>query len=452
MIIHFCGICGTFMGSLALLAREAGHTVQGSDQNVYPPMSDLLKSQGIQILQGYAPEHLDPHPDLVIIGNAMARGNPQVEYVLNCGLRYTSGPQWLGEHMLASRKVIAVAGTHGKTTTTSMVAWILEHAGLEPGFLIGGVPENFGISARMGSGSWFVVEADEYDTAFFDKRSKFVHYHPWVQVLNNLEFDHADIFPDLSAIKTQFHHLVRVVPGSGTILVNADDANLAEVLKQGCWTNVVEFSASQKSAADWQATALSDGGSVFRLRHQGDDLGQVTWGLLGQHNMANATAAAAAAAQAGVEPAQVVEALNQFKGVRRRLTDLGCHAGIQVYDDFAHHPTAIKLTLDGIKARMPERRLIVALEPRSNTMRSGVHGGKLGEALAPADRVIMYRSPDLAWSLDSDEGRISMDDTVQGMLETLVAVTRTQDVVVFMSNGGFERAPVRFLKMLGDKA
>lgn len=450
MKIHFCGICGTFMGSLALLARDAGHTVQGSDQNVYPPMSDLLEAQGIQIMQGYEPAHLEPRPDLVIIGNAMARGNPQVEHVLNQGLSYTSGPQWLGNQVLASRKVIAVAGTHGKTTTTSMVAWILEHAGLKPGFLIGGVPENFGISARTGAGSWFVVEADEYDTAFFDKRSKFVHYHPWVQVLNNLEFDHADIFADLAAIKTQFHHLIRVVPGSGTILVNAADANLAEVMELGCWSNVVDFSADPNAAADWQPTDVTAGGSTFHLRYQGEDLGQVNWGLMGQHNLANATAAVAAAVQAGVEPARAVEALSLFQGVRRRLTDLGNHAGIQVYDDFAHHPTAIRLTLDGIKARMPQHRLIVALEPRSNTMRSGVHGQKLSDALAPADQVVMFRSPDLAWTLEDGGGRISTNDTVQGMLESLVELTRPHDVVVFMSNGGFEGAPARFLQMLGD--
>lgn len=452
MKIHFCGICGTFMGSLALLAREQGHTVQGSDQNVYPPMSDLLKAQGIGIKSGYAAEHLKPHPDLVIVGNAMTRGNPEVEYVLNHGLDYTSGPQWLGQHMLASRKVISVAGTHGKTTTSSMVAWILEYAGQEPGFLIGGVPENFGISARRGSGTWFVVEADEYDTAFFDKRSKFVHYHPWIQILNNLEFDHADIFPDLAAIKTQFHHLVRVVPGGGQIIVNARDQNLSKVLAQGCWSHVASFSSEAVPSADWQVTDIAEGGASFRLFHQGQDLGIVQWQLMGEHNIANATAAAAAAVHAGVAPQTVLEALASFRGVRRRLTDLGSHSGIQVFDDFAHHPTAIRLTLDGIKARLAGRRLLVALEPRSNTMRSGAHGSKLSESLSSADYVAMYRSPDLAWTIDDEGALISTYDTVQGMLESLMNRARPDDVVVFMSNGGFEQAPSRFVQMLSAQA
>nr|WP_018952588.1 UDP-N-acetylmuramate:L-alanyl-gamma-D-glutamyl-meso-diaminopimelate ligase [Thioalkalivibrio sulfidiphilus] len=447
--IHILGICGTFMGGIALLARAAGYRVTGSDQNVYPPMSTLLAEQGIEVSQGFDPSHLEPAPDQVVIGNVMSRGNPAVEYVLNRGLAYTSGPQWLAEHVLGGRWVLAVAGTHGKTTTSSMLAWILEYAGLEPGFLIGGVPENFGVSARLSEAPFFVVEADEYDTAFFDKRSKFVHYRPRTLVLNNLEYDHADIFPDLAAIERQFHHLVRTVPGEGLIVRNADDENLSRVLSQGCWTPVQGFGVA--GHGDWQGRLLSPDASRFQVLYRGEAQGEVRWDLIGRHNMANALAALAAARHAGVPVQQGINALAEFQSVKRRLQLRGERSGIHVYDDFAHHPTAIATTLDALRARVGAARIIAVLDPRSNTMRMGVHRDRLAESLAAADRVYLHAPADLGWDsqvvIDAlPHGRACADTDV--LLAALLAEVRPGDHVLIMSNGGFGGLHDRLLAAL----
>ncbi|WP_051081741.1 UDP-N-acetylmuramate:L-alanyl-gamma-D-glutamyl-meso-diaminopimelate ligase [Thioalkalivibrio sulfidiphilus] len=437
------------MGGIALLARAAGYRVTGSDQNVYPPMSTLLAEQGIEVSQGFDPSHLEPAPDQVVIGNVMSRGNPAVEYVLNRGLAYTSGPQWLAEHVLGGRWVLAVAGTHGKTTTSSMLAWILEYAGLEPGFLIGGVPENFGVSARLSEAPFFVVEADEYDTAFFDKRSKFVHYRPRTLVLNNLEYDHADIFPDLAAIERQFHHLVRTVPGEGLIVRNADDENLSRVLSQGCWTPVQGFGVA--GHGDWQGRLLSPDASRFQVLYRGEAQGEVRWDLIGRHNMANALAALAAARHAGVPVQQGINALAEFQSVKRRLQLRGERSGIHVYDDFAHHPTAIATTLDALRARVGAARIIAVLDPRSNTMRMGVHRDRLAESLAAADRVYLHAPADLGWDsqvvIDAlPHGRACADTDV--LLAALLAEVRPGDHVLIMSNGGFGGLHDRLLAAL----
>ena len=440
MKIHILGICGTFMGGLAVLAKQAGFDVEGSDANVYPPMSTQLDAQGIGLKQGYLAEHLDPPPDQVVVGNAMSRGNPAVEYMLERGLRYTSGPQWLCEQVLQDRWVLAVAGTHGKTTTASMLAWILEFAGLQPGFLIGGVPNNFGISARLGESPFFVIEADEYDTAFFDKRSKFVHYRPRSLVLNNLEYDHADIFPDLAAIERQFHHLLRIVPGNGLVVVNANDGNLAEVLDMGCWTPVETVSVGSFPAR-WQAEPVVSDGSVFRVLLDGESQGEIRWQQLGDHNMHNALSAVAAARHAGVPVEQSIAALSCFTGVKRRLEVRGEAAGVTVYDDFAHHPTAIASTLAGLKRQAGGGRLLVVLEPRSNTMRLGVHRADLAGSLADADAVWLYQPEDLAWDLSEVTGALAMPASVSADIDTLAAsvaiYARAGDRLVVMSNGSF---------------
>jgi UDP-N-acetylmuramate: L-alanyl-gamma-D-glutamyl-meso-diaminopimelate ligase len=427
------------MGGIALLARALGHEVSGSDAHVYPPMSTQLEAAGIRLLEGYDPAHLQPEPDCVVVGNAMARGNPAVEYLLDAGLRYTSGPQWLAENVLHGRWVLAVAGTHGKTTTAGMLAWILEAAGLKPGFLIGGVPRNFGISAKVGETQFFVVEADEYDTAFFDKRSKFVHYHPRTLVLNNLEFDHADIFDDLPMIQRQFHHLVRTVPGSGLIVAPLNDGNLHEVLDMGCWTPVEFFDPVLE--AGWHALNARPDGSAFDIVCQGEPVGRVEWGLTGRHNMANALAAVAAARHAGVPPAEAVRALADFQNVKRRMELRGEVNGIRVYDDFAHHPTAIATTLEGLRAQVGEDRIIAVLEPRSNTMRMGVHAGSLATSLAAADRVAVYVPPDLNWDAERAflglGGRVALFPEVAEIVEFLATEVRPGDHVVVMSNGGF---------------
>ncbi|MGB5425454.1 MAG: UDP-N-acetylmuramate:L-alanyl-gamma-D-glutamyl-meso-diaminopimelate ligase, partial [Gammaproteobacteria bacterium] len=399
MHIHILGICGTFMGGVALLAREHGVQVSGSDANVYPPMSTQLSEQGIVLNEGYEAAHLDPAPDCVVIGNAMSRGNAAVEYTLNEGLAYTSGPQWLSEQVLHDRWVLAVAGTHGKTSTASILAWILEYAGLSPGFLIGGVPGNFGISARLGSGPFFVVEADEYDTAFFDKRSKFVHYHPRTLILNNLEFDHADIFPDLAAIQTQFHHLVRTVPGNGLIISNAADANLDSVLERGCWTPLERVSLQAGTAAQWQVQKQSADGRCFDVLLEGQHAGTVNWNQLGDHSVHNALAAVAAARHAGVPLAQSIAALGEFRGVKRRMEVRGEVNGITVYDDFAHHPTAIATTLQGLRQRVGDARILLLLEPRSNTMRMGVHRDSLAASMQGADCIWLHEPSGLDWPL-----------------------------------------------------
>lgn len=436
MKIHILGICGTFMGGIALLARAHGHEVTGSDTNVYPPMSTMLEEQGIDIISGYDPAGLPADADAIVVGNVMRRGLEVVEHVLNHNLPYISGPQWLHENILRDRWVLAVAGTHGKTTTASMLAWILEYAGLKPGFLIGGVPENFGVSASLGNAPFFVVEADEYDTAFFDKRSKFVHYHPRTVILNNLEYDHADIFPDLQAIKTQFHHLMRTVPGNGLAVVNAQDGNLQETLDMGCWTPVETF-----ADGDWRAEYLQADGSEFRVFCKGLEQGVVRWPLLGGHNVNNALAAIAAARHAGVPTEHAIAALGEFQGVKRRMQVRGEVRGITVYDDFAHHPTAIATTLAGLRAKVGNARIIALLEPRSNTMRMGTHKAQLAASLADADDVFFYQPQGLGWNLEEvvtetgDKARLLHD--VDELAASVAELAQGGDHVLIMSNGGF---------------
>ena len=437
MHIHILGICGTFMGSLALLAKELGHRVTGSDANVYPPMSTQLEEQGIELMHGYHVEHLQPAPDLVVVGNALSRGNPAVEYVLNTGLAYVSGPQWLAEHVLQGRWVLAVAGTHGKTTTSSMLAWILEYAGMQPGFLIGGVPQNFGISARLGETDFFVVEADEYDSAFFDKRSKFVHYRPRTAVLNNLEFDHADIFPDLAAIEQQFHHLVRTVPSNGLLIYPAQEQAIERVLDKGCWT------PRQTTGPDgqWQARLLKDDGSEFAVLLDGVEQGVVRWPLTGLHNVANALAALAAARHVGVTAEHGAQALREFENVKRRMQNLGCVRGVTVYDDFAHHPTAIASTLDGLRKQVGKQQIIAVIEPRSNSMKLGAHREGLAPSTALADHVFWYAPDSLGWDLASTVAGAPVPTQVCNSLEDIIAgvlaLAQADTQVVIMSNGGF---------------
>ena len=449
MRLHILGICGTFMGGVAALARELGHTVEGSDANVYPPMSTQLEALGIGLMSGYAAEHLQPAPDLVVVGNAMTRGNPAVEYMLDQRLRYISGPQWLGETLLADRDVLAVAGTHGKTTTTSLLAHLLESTGLAPGFLVGGVPGNFGVSARLGQGKPFVIEADEYDTAFFDKRSKFVHYRPRIAILNNLEYDHADIFPDVAAIQRQFHHLVRTVPGNGRLIVNAHDMRLAEVLAMGCWTPVETFGIG---CGAWQATLVEADGSAFTVHRNGELIGDVRWPLLGNHSVMNALAALAAAAAAGADPRALLPAFATFESVKRRMELVGEVNGVRVYDDFAHHPTAIATTLAGLRAKIGGARILVALEPRSNSMRQGAHAEALAPSLADADAVVFLHRPELPWDASHVTGALggrgSTAPTVDALIAALHAQAQPGDQVIFMSNGGFEAAPRRFVERL----
>ncbi len=438
--IHILGICGTFMGGIALLARERGYRVTGSDANVYPPMSTQLEAAGIELMEGYHPEHLQPGPDQVVVGNAMTRGNPAVEYLLNTGLDYTSGPQWLAENLLRDKWVLAVSGTHGKTTTSSMLAWILEYAGMSPGFLIGGVPADFGMSARTGDTNFFVVEADEYDTAFFDKRSKFVHYRPRTVSINNLEFDHADIFPDLAAIQRQFHHLLRCVPGDGQVVAPAGVAAVDEVLAMGCWSPVARFSAIG-DAADWQAKMLEADGTAFELVSPAGKPVTVRWNHRGRHNVENALAAAAAAHHVGVPASVAAEALGKFKGVKRRLELLGNVAGVEVYDDFAHHPTAIATTLQGLRAGEMGGKLIAVIEPRSNTMRGGEHKARLAAATADADQVFWYQPPGMDWSLETvladSQVPASLESDVDLLARRIAAETNPGDRVIIMSNGSF---------------
>lgn len=447
MHIHILGICGTFMGGIACLAAERGFTVSGSDENVYPPMSTQLEKLGIKLQEGYKPEHLHDRPDLVVIGNALSRGNPAVEYVLNSGLRYQSGPQWLSE-LMQDRWVIAVAGTHGKTTTTSMIAWILTYAGLEPGFLIGGIPANFGISARWGRDPFFVIEADEYDCAFFDKRAKFVHYHPKTCVLNNLEFDHADIYPTLGDIKKQFHHLVRTVPGQGALVVPQADEALQDVLKMGCWSELKTFGSSQ---GDWQAQLKKSDGSIFTVTHQGKPIGDVQWSLIGDHNVHNALAAVAAAVHAGVPPAIAVEALAEFQSVKRRLEVRGQIDAITVYDDFAHHPTAIRTTIAGLRAKIGQQRLIAVLDIRSNTMCLGTHREELPAALQEADAVFAYQSPKVKWDVSAQLQslkKVHVHTDTQNIIDALLPFVQANDHILIMSNGGFDNIHQRLLQAL----
>lgn len=455
MHIHILGICGTFMGGVAALAREAGHRVTGCDANVYPPMSDQLRALGIDLIEGFSPDQLALNPDLYVVGNVVSRGNALMEAILDAGLAYTSGPQWLAENVLQGRHVLAVAGTHGKTTTTSMLAWILEHAGLEPGFLVGGVPQNFGVSARLGRvapGAPFVIEADEYDTAFFDKRSKFVHYRPRTAILNNLEYDHADIFPDLAAIETQFHHLVRTVPSQGRLVVNIREDALKTVLARGCWTPVQFFGARKEEPGALRSRGEPHAFDVLRGSMK---VGRVDWSLLGEHNQLNALAAIGAAEQVGVSPAVAGEALSLFENVRRRMELRGEAGGVKVYDDFAHHPTAIRTTVDGLRRRIGDTaRILAVFEPRSNTMKLGAMKSQLPWALEEADLSFCH-SAGLTW--DAREALSPMGkqarvcDSIPELVDAVVRLSRPGDQVLCMSNGGFGGVHAKLLEALARK-
>jgi UDP-N-acetylmuramate: L-alanyl-gamma-D-glutamyl-meso-diaminopimelate ligase len=447
--IHILGVCGTFMGGIAAIAQAAGHRVTGCDANVYPPMSTQLAARGIRLIEGYEADQLALNPDLWVIGNVVSRGRPLVEGILNQGRPYVSGPQWLAENILASQCVLAVSGTHGKTTTSSMLAWILEDAGLAPGFLIGGVPQNFGVSARLGSQKHFVIEADEYDTAFFDKRSKMVHYRPRIAVVTNIEFDHADIFPDLAAIETQFHHFLRTVPGSGQVVVNGADPAIDRVLARGCWTPVDRFGVSQ----GWSASDLGGGG--FEVLREMKPVGQLRWDLLGEHNRQNALAAIAAARAAGVDPAAAVDALGRFQSVKRRMELRGKAAGVSVWDDFAHHPTAISTTLAGLREKIGEARILAVLEPRSNTMRAGFMKDRLPASLELADRVFCY-SANLDWDAQAVlaplGARARCEADLERLVGAIVAESRAGDQVLVMSNGSFGGIHDRLLAEFGKRA
>ena len=445
MHIHILGICGTFMGGIAVLAKAEGHKVTGCDANVYPPMSTQLQAQGIELIEGFDPAQTSLNPDIYVIGNVVSRGNPLMEEILNRGLPYISGPQWLAENVLQGRWVLAVAGTHGKTTTSSMLAWVLEYAGLAPGFLIGGVPQNFGISARLpgtpkqdanSQSPFFVIEADEYDTAFFDKRSKFVHYRPRTAVLNNLEFDHADIFNDLAAIETQFHHLVRTVPQSGLVVANGSETSLQRVIDKGCWTPVEKFGGQDDN---WQTHNETDEGS-FDVVLNGKAMGRLTWKLFGQHNRMNALASMAAARHAGVTVEVAIEALSQFDNVKRRMELRGEVNGITVYDDFAHHPTAITTTVAGLRGKVGNARILAVLEPRSNTMKLGVMKNALPESLKDADLVFCYGANlgwDAAEALKPIEAKATAYDDLNQMVVAIKNAAKAGDHILVMSNGGF---------------
>ncbi len=437
--IHILGIAGTFMGGVAAIAKAAGYRVTGSDLNVYPPMSTQLRALGIEFVQGYGAEQLDLKPDVVVVGNALSRGTPVIEAMLDRGMAYTSGPLWLAEQVLYSRHVIAVTGTHGKTTTTAMLTWILEHAGLAPGYLVGGVPSNFESSARLGKAPFFVIEADEYDTAFFDKRAKFVHYRPRTAVLNNLEYDHADIYPDVASIRRQFNQLLRTVPGAGRLIVNGADPELAATLSEGCWTPHESFGLAR---ADWTAQiAPGSAARRFTVHYRGREVAEVVWDLIGEHNVLNALAAIGAAHHAGVAPERAVQALSVFRGVKRRMEVRGVVHGITVYDDFAHHPTAIETTLKGLRARVGAERIIAVLEPRSNTMKLGVHREQLAPSLAAADRTWFLNSKDLGWDLKGAVSamgeRVALTGSVDELAQELAAQARSGDHILVMSNGGF---------------
>jgi UDP-N-acetylmuramate: L-alanyl-gamma-D-glutamyl-meso-diaminopimelate ligase len=442
--IHILGIGGTFMGGVAAIAKAAGFRVTGSDLNVYPPMSTQLQQLGIELVQGYGAEQLNLEPDVVVVGNALSRGSPVVEAMLDRGMTYTSGPLWLADQVLRDRHVIAVTGTHGKTTTTAMLTWILEHAGLEPGYLVGGVPGNFGSSARLGKSPFFVIEADEYDTAFFDKRAKFVHYRPRTVILNNLEYDHADIYPDVASIRRQFNQLLRTVPAAGRLLVNGEDSQLELTLSEGCWTPRESFGLAQADAPerDWSAQIEKNSAARrFRVCRSGRAVAEVSWDLLGEHNVMNALAAIAAAQHAGVDPSRAALALGTFQGVKRRMEIRGVVNGVTVYDDFAHHPTAIDTTVRGLRSRVGKARIIAVLEPRSNTMKLGVHREQLAPALAAADASWLLAPKDLGWDLSTAVGalgdRAHIAATVEALVQGLTAQARPGDHILVMSNGGF---------------
>jgi len=462
MHIHILGICGTFMGGIAAIARQAGHRVTGCDANVYPPMSTQLEAQGIELIEGYSPEQLsqfETMPDLFVIGNVVSRGNPLMEAILNQGLPYISGPQWLGEQVLYGRHVLAVAGTHGKTTTSAMLTWILEYNNYKPGYLIGGVPLNFTVSARLGESQYFVIEADEYDTAFFDKRSKFVHYRPRTAILNNLEFDHADIFADLAAIETQFHHLVRTVPGNGLVLVNGEELALERVIARGAWAPVETFGQDPQNA--WGFIAMP--GDDFTVLHSGKEVATVRWamdsGVMGRHNQLNALAAIAAANHIGISPADAAKALGEFKNVKRRLETIGVKNQITVYDDFAHHPTAIATTLDGLRRRVGNARILAVLEPRSNTMKLGVMKAQLPASLEKADLTFAYGAQagkeSLGWDLtevlsplNQQSARAQAHDDLHALVNAITKEAKPGDHILVMSNGGFGGVHQKILQAL----
>jgi UDP-N-acetylmuramate: L-alanyl-gamma-D-glutamyl-meso-diaminopimelate ligase len=456
MHVHILGICGTFMGGIAAIARAAGHRVTGSDRNVYPPMSTQLAALGIDITEGFEAAQLDPAPDVVVVGNVMTRGMPVIEALLERAIPYASGPEWLSRTVLRDRWVLAVAGTHGKTTTASLLAHLLDDAGLEPGFLIGGVPGNFDSSARLGKPPFFVIEADEYDTAFFDKRAKFVHYRPRTLILNNLEFDHADIYPDLEAIKRQFNHLLRIVPGNGLVVHNAADANLDEVIKRGCWTPRESFARESQHGALWSARLDGSDYRRFTVLLDGEPAGQAHWDMLGAHNVDNALAALAAARHAGVPVTQAIDALSRFAGVKRRMELFGEAAGVRIYDDFAHHPTAIATTIEGLRQRIGgNARLMAVLEARSNTMKMGVHRDTLAPSLAGADGVLLYAPPDLGWDAGAVAralgAKASTAPSIEAMLAHLLTTLRPGDHVLMMSNGGFGGLHAKLLEKLRQR-
>lgn len=454
MHIHILGICGTFMGGIAALAKAQGHVVSGADANVYPPMSTQLEKLGIKLVEGWDPASLPAEADMIVIGNALSRGNPCVEAVLNGNLPYTSGAQWLAENVIHDRWRLAVAGTHGKTTTASMLAFVLDRAGLAPGFLIGGVPVDFDMSARLGDAPFFVIEADEYDTAFFDKRSKFVHYRPRTAILNNLEFDHADIFDDLDAIKRQFHHFVRTIPGEGKVLVNGADRNLDSMLELGCWTERESFSLH--GIAGWHASLKDEAGSEFDVLLDGEHMGTVRWSHSGEHNVDNALAVIAAARHAGVPARESIAILADFGGVKRRMEWRGAPAGVRVYDDFAHHPTAIATTLAGARRKHPDGRLFAVLEPRSNTMKMGVHRDTLGGSLREADRILLSQPEGVEWSLQDVAVELGDRAAVTSGIDALVTLLASEavagDTIVLMSNGGFGGIHDKLLSALEAKS
>ena len=467
MHIHILGICGTFMGGIAAIARHAGHRVTGCDANVYPPMSTQLEAQGIELIEGFSPDQLlqfETMPDLFVIGNVVSRGNPLMEAILNQGLPYTSGPQWLGEQVLFGRHVLAVAGTHGKTTTSAMLAWILEFNGYQPGYLIGGVPLNFTVSARLGESQYFVIEADEYDTAFFDKRSKFVHYRPRTALLNNLEFDHADIFADLAAIETQFHHLVRTVPGNGLVVVNGEEPALERVIARGAWAPVEEFGQAKQNT--W--SLISQAADGFTVLQNGTEVATVMWapnsGVMGRHNQLNALAAIASANHIGISPANAARALAEFKNVKRRLETIGVAGEVTVYDDFAHHPTAITTTVDGLRRRVGQSRILAVLEPRSNTMKLGVMKAQLPTSLEAADKVFAYGASSgkesLGWDLNEvlsplnakDKNRALAFDDLSALVNAVAKEAQPGDHILVMSNGGFGGVHHKILTAIQEKA
>ena len=447
--IHIPGICGTFMGSLALLAKAKGFHVTGSDTNIYPPMSTLLEKHKLVIYDSFDPAHLNPAPDLIVVGNALSRGNPEIEHMLNAGLPYTSGPAFLAEHILKDKWVLAVAGTHGKTTTAAMLAWILDYTKKAPGFLIGGIPLNFGVPSRLGETDFFVIEADEYDTAFFDKRSKFIHYHPKTTVINNLEFDHADIFDDLKSIQKQLHHLIRTLPANGLIIVPENDTAISETLSMGRWTPVEKIGEKGR----WKAQLTESDGSSFTVLWDNEVQGSINWQLTGEHNVQNALSAVAAACHAGIQPALACEALTSFAGIKRRMELLAEIKGVRIYDDFAHHPTAIAVTLNGWRQHVGDiRRIFAVIEPGSNTMKQGIHQHTLADTVNQADEVIWFEPDGLCWSLEQVARSSSVPSSVfhhtSDIINYLLETTQPGDDVIIMSNSDFNNLHNQLIKLL----